>query len=186
MLKIAQVSLLLALVLGFAAPAKASLLLEPVLGFNAGSRLEFEDGKSYSGGGGLGIGGRVGYQNLGFQLGLDYLKSSIDMRDNDIDKNVDMNEWAGFVGFEFPVLLRVYAGYIFSADGQTKSNGNKVELSEGAGTKLGVGFTVLPFLDINVEYRRGTFDETKIGGVKTGKETDYQSYMLAVSLPFTI
>lgn len=168
-------------------PAKAGILIEPLVGFNANSKIDIEDGADASGGMGLGYGGRLGYQNYGFQLGVDYLKSSIDMDDKNFDKNVDMSEWAGFVGFKFPILVKVYAGYIFSATGETKNGvGAKQEFNDGTGMKLGVGTTLLPFLDLNFEYRSGTFSELKTAGVKADKDTDYSAYMLSVSLPFNL
>ena len=184
-MKIAQLFILILAFL-ILSPAKAALLIEPVVGFNASTKAEIEDGDSYSGGVGLGYGGRLGYQNFGFQLGVDYLKSSIDMDEKELKKNVDTTEWAAFVGFEFPVLFRVYAGYIFSAMGESKTDAGKLEFDDGTGAKLGVGTTFLPFIDINFEYRRGTFGKTEIGGTDQDAETDYSAYLISVSLPFTI
>ncbi len=175
--------------------AKAELLIEPVLGYTLNTKLDVKEntplgltGEEYTGGRGPSFGGRLGYQKLGFQVGLDYLNSSIDMDDKDFGKNVSLNEFAGFVGFEFPILLRVYAGYIFSANGETedKASGDKITFKDGSGAKAGVGFTLLPFLDINLEYRRGTFDEWKSGSQKVDSEVDYSAFMLSLSLPFTI
>src|SRR5690606_12288700 len=111
-------------------------------------------GDSYSGGNGGAYGGRLGYQNLGFQLAIDYLNSTIDMGDDDIKSDLKTSEWAAFVGFEFPILFRVYAGYIFSANGETEDANGELDLNKGSGTKVGVGFTGLPFIDINFEYRK--------------------------------
>lgn len=182
--KFAQLGLLMALVFGTVSQAQAGLLVEPVLGYNLATKLDIQDGgEKYSGGRGMGWGGRLGYQNLGFQLGLDYLNSSIDMDDRDLKGDVKMTEWAAFVGFEFPVLLRVYAGYIFAANGEGKNAfGQDVDLKSGSGTKFGVGFTTLPWIDINIEYRSGTFDEMKVGSLK-GPEVNYSSVLLSLSLP---
>lgn len=168
------------------APAKAALLIEPLVGYNVNGKIDIEDGEDYSGGMGVGYGGRLGYQNFGFQLGLDYLNSSLDMDDNDFDKNANVSEWAAFVGFKFPILVKVYAAYIFSANGETESAGSKVKYEDGTGVKLGVGTTILPFLDINLDYRRGTFDNWTSGGTDQNKSVDYSALMLSVSLPFTI
>ncbi len=193
MIKITQLGLLLALVLGFALPAKAALLIEPVVGYSMGGKFDVEDIKDYSGGSGPSFGGRLGYQNFGFQIGLDYLNSNINPDHDDFDSNIKMNEWAAFVGFEFPVLLRAYAGYIFSATGQSTkydlnagAGNQKLELSGGSGLKAGVGFTILPFLDINFEVRQGSFDDNKLGGASFDNKVKYSTYMLGVSLPFTI
>lgn len=167
-------------------PAKAGLLIEPVLGYNIGkvdvSNPSFSK-ENYTG---PSYGGRLGYQNLGFQLGLDYLKSSLNVNDNNFKKDLNVDEWAGFVGFEFPVLLRVYAGYIFSAEADSTVGTNKLTMTGGTGTKFGLGFTGLPFVDINFEYRKGTFDEFKLGATKFADETTYESFMIGISLPFVL
>ena len=185
--------LLLALVLGYSTQSQAALLIEPVVGFNVGTKfdLKFDDSpafnENYSGGKGGAFGGRLGYQNFGFQLGLDYLKSSIDMSTSDIKNNVSLSEWAGFVGYEFPLFLRVYAGYIFSANGSYKNAASQsVDLSKGTGSKLGVGFTGLPFVDINFEYRTGTLNQMSFDGTDYDTETKYSSLMLGLSVPFTL
>ncbi|MBY0517757.1 MAG: porin family protein [Bacteriovoracaceae bacterium] len=181
-----KVSLAIIFTLLFSFAAQADLLIEPAVGFNLGTKFSFEGGSDYTGGKGASYGGRLGYQNLGLQLGLDYLKSSIDMNDSALDKNVDTSEWGAFAGFKFPVLLRVYAGYIFSATGTTKSSGTDVELNKGSGYKAGIGFTGLPFVNINLEYRAGSFSEWKSGTTTNEKSVDYSSIMLGLSLPFTI
>lgn len=190
MKKISQLALLLAFVLGFVSRSEAALLIEPVLGYNITSSFDTASNDILQDdiddkGNGAAFGGRLGYQNLGFQLGVDYLRSNIKF-DDVYDENLSLSEWAVFAGFEFPVLLRIYAGYIFSATGETESEGVKIEFSEGSGMKVGVGFTGLPFIDINVEYRKGTFGEFTVAGIDTGAETDYSAIMLGLSLPFTL
>lgn len=185
MKKFTQLALLLATVLGFASQAQASLLIEPLVGYSVGKyNYEYKeagitdsDDESIQG---LSYGGRLGYQNLGFQLGLDYLASSMDIDGDDFNTT----EWGGFVGFEFPILVRVYAGYVFSGTGKLEGDNDDLNLKGGTGPKLGVGFTLLPFLDINLEYRRITYD-TK--DVDLGEmDADYSATMLSFSLPFTI
>jgi len=184
--KLIQLSLLLALTLGYSFQSQAALLIEPVLGYNVSTKLDIEDVDNYSGGTGAAFGGRLGYQNFGLQVGIDYLRSSIDMHDDVFDKNVTMSEWAGFVGYEFPLFLRVYAGYIFSATGETEMGGLDADFSEGSGTKMGVGFTGLPFVDINFEFRTGKFDKYEASGIELDQEVKYQSIMVGISVPFTI
>jgi hypothetical protein len=166
-------------------PSQAGLLIEPAVGFNVANFQTDSAGYSEEKAAGLSWGGRLGYQNFGFQLGLDYLSSKLSVADDDY-KDLSMNEIAGFVGFEFPVLLRVYAGYILSATGETELSNQKVEFSEGSGMKVGVGFTGLPFVDINFEYRRGTFDKTEVGGSDINSASDYNAFMIGASLPFVL
>jgi hypothetical protein len=167
-------------------PANAGLLIEPVVGF---SSLKFETdnaGSSEEDSTGLSLGGRLGYQNLGLQLGLDYLQSTLSVDDNNY-KDLNMTEFGGFIGFEFPVLLRVYAGYMFSVNGDTKVGGQTVEFTEGSGTKFGLGFTGLPFVDINFEYRKGSFGHYDGGVLGSGDiDTTYSAYMIGLSLPFVL
>lgn len=190
--------LLLFAFLSITIPAHAALLIEPVVGYSMGLKGKVHEAtegaatlseNDFSGGTGPSYGGRLGYQKLGFQVGLDYLKSSIDPSDKKFKGSLDVNEWAAFVGFEFPILFRVYGGYIFSSDatGEYDDGGKTdIDLKSGTGFKAGVGFTLLPFLDINFEYRKGTFTELKAAGIKFDTDVDYNVYMIGLSLPFTI
>jgi hypothetical protein len=169
-------------------PASAGLLIEPLVGFSKGELTLTTDGINKDKGDftGMSYGGRLGYQQLGFQLGLDYLNSNNTIDDGSLDK-ITSSEWGGFVGFEFPVLLRVYAGYIFSATGEGEDDSNNnVDFIDGTGTKFGIGFTGLPFVDINLEYRSVTFGDAEFLGSKIGFEQEYDAYMLSFSLPFVL
>lgn len=188
-MKIAQ---LFILILAFLVikPASAGLLIEPVIGYSLG-KFELDDPSlDEEKATGPSIGGRLGYQNLGFQLGLDYLRSTLNVDDNDYKEDFVSNEFAAFVGFEFPVLLRVYAGYIFAATGESEADfgagKGKIEVSEGSGMKIGVGFTGLPFVDINFEYRKGTFGKTEFGGTDQDVDTNFSAFMIGASLPFVL
>lgn len=174
-------------------PARAGVLIEPLVGYSFGKSEIDVPGSGEDKFNGGSYGGRLGYQKLGFQLGLDYLHSSVELDDNDFKENLTINEFAAFVGFEFPILLRVYAGYIFSANGEAEADyglgdgREKLKFSDGSGFKAGLGFTALPFLDINFEYRKGTFGEYKEGtGAKQDIDTDYNAFMVGVSLPFVL
>lgn len=171
--------LLLVLGLIVGTNAHADLLIEPLVGYSYGNLVNdtSTDGDRVNGNS---YGGRLGYSNLGLQLGLDYLNSNLNVEDDSDD--LKSSEWAGFVGFKFPILFRVYAGYIFSAAGDL---GN-LDFDKGAGPKFGVGFTGLPFINLNLEYRKVTFDETKVGSLELSGDYGYDAYMLSVSLPFTI
>ncbi|MGE3611263.1 MAG: hypothetical protein AB7I27_16845 [Bacteriovoracaceae bacterium] len=181
---------ILAFIIFLSSSVHAGVLIEPVAGYSVGGKFDISDGKNYTGTG-ASYGGRLGYQNLGFQLGLDYLHSSIDLGSDDFDSNLSLDEFGGFVGFEFPILLRAYAGYTFSASGKTKyDNGTTgmkdTEFKKGAGPKFGIGFTGLPFLVINLEYRSGKFSEYEIDGTKQEGDITYSSYLVSVSLPITL
>lgn len=194
-----QFFIFFALVIAAIQASHAAILVEPVVGFNLGARSNFDsysDGSTtlasqeFSGGTGLSYGGRFGYQNFGFQVGLDYLASSLDFDDKDMKDDFNTTEWAAFVGFRFPILLRFYAGYIFSATADSKivdgtGTTQDADFNGGSGFKAGLGWTVLPFVDLNLEYRNVAFDEWKSGGTKLPQDVDYRSFLLSVSLPFT-
>ncbi len=171
--------------LGFVSQSHAALLVEPVIGYSAGTfNGEFSGlladttkdsmkGPSY--------GARLGYQQLGFQLGLDYLASSLTLDGSDLKTS----EFGAFVGFEFPVLFRVYAAYIFSGTGTLSSDGTDTDLKSGTGPKIGVGITLLPFIDFNIEYRTVKYEQLEIAsGVDL--DSDYSAIMVGFSLPFAI
>jgi len=181
-------ALILIVFVTFISQAQAGLLIEPVVGYNLGAKVDTDvDGVGeVSGGTGPSYGGRLGYTTLGLQLGFDYLKSTLAMDDDLVDEDVNLTEMGAFVGFKFPVLLRVYAGYIFSAKADTEVAGSKLEYTDGSGTKVGIGFTGLPFVNINVEYRSGKFDTLESGGVEIDSKATYSSLMLSASLPFDI
>lgn len=153
----------------------AGLLVEPVVGYNFINKVDVDGADDYKTGAGLGYGGRLGWQKSAFQFGLDYLHSDIDMGSGDFDANVSTDEYGAFVGFEFPILFRVYGTYIFSADGETEILNQDVTLNSGTGWKLGVGFTLIPFIDINADYRQIKFDDE-----------DIDAYMLSLSLPLDL
>lgn len=192
-MKVAQLFILILAFL-IIKPADAGLLVEPVVGYSfSKSDMDANTGgvSKDSKGTGASLGGRLGYQNFGFQLGVDYLRSTISNDANQFKSDTTVNEFAGFVGFEFPVLLRVYAGYIFAANGEADYNPGSGEdtlkFQNGTGMKAGIGFTGLPFVDINFEYRKGTFGEYKFGSAMAQEvDTNYSAYMIGISLPFVI
>lgn len=171
--------------------AHATLVVEPLIGHNFAGKAEIHGGgDKYTGINGLGYGGRVGFSKLGFSLMADYLRSNLDMHDGDFSKKLNTNEFAGLVGFRFPILLKVYGGYIFNADGDSRYKGGgggssqSFKLNSGHGMKIGAGWTLFPLLDINLEYRKIQFDDYKVGGSKNSSNVDLSAWMLSVSLPF--
>lgn len=185
-----QFFIFFALVIAAIQASHAAILVEPVLGFTLANKFDSKatsdiTDPSESKGSGLAYGGRLGYQNMGFQLGLDYLHSSVDVDEKDIKSDITTSEWAAFAGFRFPILLRFYAGYIFSGTGDYKASTGNIDLTGGTGYKVGVGWTLLPFIDLNLEYKKTNYDEIKAGGSKLKADLDNSAYLLSISLPFT-
>lgn len=163
------------IVLTYSKISSAGLLVEPVFGFNIAKDVSTND-KDYQSGQGIGYGGRLGYQAGPFQIGGDYLNSSLDMSSSDFDNNLKVQEYGAFVGFEFPILVRTYATYIFSTSGDTKINSEKANLNGGDGFKIGVGFTLIPLLDLNLDYRKLSFND----------DIDFETFMFSFSVPFNL
>jgi hypothetical protein len=163
--------------------AHAGLLIEPLGGWSFNQHLNA--GHKYNSGSGLSYGGRLGWQNAGAQLGVDYLRSSIEMSSNDFKENLDTKEWAAFVGYRFPILFKVYGAYIFNATADTDISNATAKFDNGSGWKVGVGTTILPIFDINIEYREGQYGTGKVGGQSVGGRS-FQAMMLSVSVPFNL
>lgn len=182
----------LALVLGVvfisAQTASAALLLEPHIGYNlSGSGdaggLEYD----YNG---PQLGARVGWQNLGLMLGLDYTRSSFELESKSSSgtSKTDMkrNEIGVFAGYNFPILLRAWGAYYFT--NTMKADNSTSTKYKGNTKELGVGFTGLPFLSINLMYRMVNHDEfeSTAGNGSLNPDLDFKEIVLGVSLPFTL
>src|SRR5262249_2347880 len=133
----------------FVAPAvQAGVLVEPYLGYHTGKVKQ--TGATDITGKGVTFGGRFGYQQMGFSAGLDYMTGKWT---NDATPSADISptDLGFFVGFNFPMMVRVYGVYNFQVKEKVSSSAFNVT-DEGNGIKLGVGFTSLPFVAINLEY----------------------------------
>jgi hypothetical protein len=169
-------------------PAQAAILVEPLIGHNFATQVDGPGGGHYPRGNGLGYGGRIGYQKLGFSVAADYLHSDINMHNSDFDDKLRTNEYAAVVGLRLPILLKLYAGYILNASGISSYSMNgassqSAKFDSGHGYKLGAGWTLFPLVDINLEYRNLTFDNWKLGGVKNNRNVTMGAWMVSVSVP---
>ncbi|NOT77838.1 MAG: hypothetical protein HOP07_02405 [Bacteriovoracaceae bacterium] len=175
----------------FAGAAHASFLIEPHLGYNISGSGERGSGASlskysYSG---LQIGARAGYQVLGFMAGLDFTRSSYTFETkgvaSTVNNDIDKNEVGIFVGYNLPILLRAWATYYFSNTAKYSSSTTE---TSGNTTELGVGFTGLPFMSINLMLRLVNFDEQKTSSttVAISPAIDLTEIVIGVSLPLTL
>lgn len=177
---------LMAVVLGvsfMASASHASLLIEPHIGYNVSGTGESGLDVDYSG---PQYGARLGYQSFGFMLGMDYTKGSGEYESKvggvTTKQDYDTDDIGAFVGYEFPILLRVWGTYYFSSKMELKGGGDY----SGDTKELGVGFTALPFLSLNLMYRLVNHDEVKGGGVTRNVDMDYKEIVVGVSLPFNL
>lgn len=155
--------------------AQADLLIEPYIGYHATGESKSDtdgiDGKDLKGNA---FGGRLGYQNLGFMLGLNFQQGALDVED--ISKDLEYTTYGAFIGFNFPVLLRVWGEYVFSGSGEL----GDVDIDTVGGYRLGVGFTALPFVSINLEMSQPKVE------FKNDADGDFNTYLLSISLPITL
>jgi hypothetical protein len=148
----------------FANTASASFLVEPYLGYQLGSGDRGTTDFSYNA---PTYGARVGYQMLGFMGGIDYSLSSFDLESENTVTNAKSesafkkNQLGVFAGYDFPILLRAWATYYVSAKLENDV-ATPTEYS-GGGYALGVGFSGLPFVSLNVEYKTFSYDEAQVG-----------------------
>lgn len=183
--RFAAAALALGLVsLASAPPAQAGLLVEPYLGYHTGKIKQ--SGNPDSDVKGMSFGGRLGYQQMGVMAGLDYMTGSWTTESSGYKFDVTPTQLGLFVGYSFPMMLRVYGVYSFQADGKIKNGAlNYDQTQKGTGIKLGVGFTVMPLLSLNVEYLSATFTKDKNGN-KLNPEVKNDLFGLTVSVPFDL
>ena len=176
--------LLLSLVL-ISVQSKASLLIEPHVAYQfAGKNDDVVPPTTFSG---TQYGARLGMQTFGLMASVDYTHSSFTVKQTGYaDDNSSRDQIGAFVGYKFPILLRAWGGYYFS-DKTTAQNNNYVS---GNGTEIGVGFTGLPFLSVNLMYRTSNYDTYYAAA--TGSKTTLSSNIktneiaLGVSLPLNL
>jgi hypothetical protein len=172
--------LLLSLAFFLIGPLHASILVEPLVGYNFNFKLGSTKGA------GLSYGGRLGYQSEGgFQIGADYLKSSLTMDDkNFYDDTLEMSETGAFLGYKTDIF-KIYLGIVFSASGSTTLvGGEKMTLEEGSATKLGLGFTGFKYVHINLELKSGKYN--KIEALGLSGSDGYASTLISLSIPLTL
>jgi hypothetical protein len=177
---------LIALAMGFTAhQAHADIMIEPYLGYEFGTQEQDQttgssssEKTTYTT-----LGARLGYHSMiGLWVVADASKSSGKMTSDLYDNNdLDRTSIYGVVGFNLPILFRVWAGYAISNELKLKDDDVKLA---GNGTKFGVGFTGLPFVSINLEMFKQ--DWKKADGDDLSEKYDKfddTSYLLSVSLP---
>lgn len=202
--------LLMAIFLMASTAANALLWVEPYVGYQLSTdkytrtNSGILNGEYETAASGAVYGAKVGISSMGFAGGLHYEMGSLGLGDltsasgatTSLTGDYDTTNIGAFVTFTMLPLVNLTASYYFSAEREITANSNASlvgQKSNGNGFGLGAGFTLLPFISINAEFRMLTFDEeTSAAGVvttyptNTYTATDEQSILLSVSVPFDI
>lgn len=184
-------------VLGFTTTAKAGLMIEPYLGYDSSTlTLEQKSSGTDSGGkiSGIRPGLRLGYTLPVFVwLALDYsMMSSATVAGNTSsgDGKADLSDLFFDVGFNFPILARVWAGVGAMNSGTKKpdSSGAASDLKFDGAIKLGIGFKVFPMVSLNAEYYTMKVKELETSGTKIDIDSTYKTatnngFLISLSVP---
>lgn len=197
--------LLALFLLTFSFSANSAFLLEPFVGY---SLMDADQATAVPRAGeasGLGYGARIGMQFMGLMGGFQYdsamgtdletVQGATTFKDE-----ISRTHMGVFVGYNLPVMLRVWGTYFFSSkvEGEEATSVDAgsdfidaTETLNGSGYGLGVGFTGLPFLSLNLEYRKFEYDEkddsdaTPVTSAIT-PVIETSEIMFSVSFPLTI
>jgi hypothetical protein len=169
--------------------ANASFLIEPHLGYNVSGGVAAWNTVKYDYTSPQ-YGARLGVQFLGLMGGLDYTHSSFTLNATNVllqksSADYTQNELGLFVGYNAPILVRAWVGYYFSNKMTSVANTNNYY--KGKTTELGVGFTPLPLISVNLMYRMLSFDTYHSAADSTLSPTYSPSeIVLGVSVPFNL
>lgn len=180
--------------------ASAGILFEPFVGYNLNGSVENPtDNEDNYDLGGLGYGARLGYNFVGLMVGGAYEANSLS-GDGAIASTANQeatyasSNMGAFIGYQFPVMFRVWATYYLSStlDWEDVSTGaltvNVNAELKGSGYGLGIGYTLLPMVSLNLEYKTFSYDEVTQSGTTEALTNEWDSNMMffSVSVPFEI
>ena len=165
--------ILLAFTFSFSSHATA-IYLEPYLGYHTNAEFKFSGNTESASG--LTYGGRFGGDYMKFIFGLDYMTGSwSSSRNTIVPSNIGL-----FAGYIFPEMMKVYLTYFFDEKYKFSGNNSSVDYG-GTEFKLGLGFTTLPVVTINIEYGFGTLNKSN-GSPMNDVKVSY--FGLVVGVPF--
>lgn len=163
-------------VMGFASVSQADIMIEPYLGYEMGTFGGGTEGKLD----GTQMGLRLAYATpVMLWLGVDGTTTVSATFKPEVGANEGSKRTSLYAvaGVDLPILLRGWVGYGFS----NELKGDESDKLTGTSMKVGVGFTGLPFVSLNLEYLKETFNE--VGGLSLPEDITNDAYVLSVSLP---
>lgn len=137
------------------------------------------------------FGSRLGYGIIPMvSFGLDFAKGMGDGETNtgNVEYDTDTTELGAYAKVTAPLLIQAYVGYLFSATNDIEYANTAFADQEysGNGYKVGIGWTGLPFLVVNFEYKSITYDEFEDSSGTTEIDTDYETYGVNLSFPLSL
>ena len=180
----------------WAGTSRAGLYLEPYVGYGTGkdsynfvqtspsSATVVSDINSKN----MNYGGKVGYSFSMLALGADYMAESSGKATGSSvlpDETYTGSYIGAFVNLGLP-FVKVSGTYFLSASAKN-DDGSGVATFKGSGYKVGLGFTFLPLIAINVDYYVINFDKIDSpGSTFTSFKDDHKMTMVSVSLPINL
>ena len=168
----------------FAEETRAGTLLEPWVGMHLNSNMDssaLSEKKDVSN---SAVGGRLGFQNLGFMVGLAAKKGTFKIDDVTTNDELEYIQYGIFAGYDFPILLRVWVESILGGSGAT--NDSKGEYTSVSGSNIGIGYKAFPFVSINFEVGNATYKKYEFDdGTTNDLSSKFSTYLLSVSIPIT-
>ena len=156
----------------------AGLLIDPYIGYGQyRSTADFAKERSEAAGV-TALGSRLGYSFILVSAGLDY---QVLETEDVFEEEASITNLSAFVGVDLPILFRFWAEYFFSSNIDSNESGVDYGFKDGYG--LGVGFTGLPFVSLNLELENLNY-ELEVGNT----DFDYSvvQTVFSVSLPLDL
>lgn len=166
--------------------ASAAFYLEPFAGVILNSKYKSTvDEGTLSG---SQVGARIGWTNMGLSLGLDGRRSAMKLETETIgleDSDYTATQSGFFIGYEFPILFRVWANYVFSSEASDNDDSSN-KFKGGGGYNFGIGYKPLPFISINLEMFTLNYKTYENALGETNVDFKSSGMLLGVSIPVSI
>lgn len=166
----------------------AKALIEPHVAYNVSASTSGQaTTQTYTG---IQYGAKfIYYQKLlGFNAGLDYTRSSYDLKTSGgmTQEGYVRNEYGGTIGYNFANLYRGWVTYYFS----NKSELGSGTYHDGNTIELGFGYQLTPSVSLNGGYRMVTFTEVRSGTgsnvAQLSENLKFNEIVVGISFPYLL
>ncbi len=162
----------------------AGILIEPYAGYTSltssgtleisGTEGEIEESTLD----GMVYGGRLGVGISNFGIGVDYSQAPQ-------DSGSDLTNIGAFGMVSF-LNLRFWGTYIFSSEiGVEIDTNNETGTFKGNGVKVGLGWSIVPFVSLNAEYMMINNSKEDLNTI-TAVDQDLKGFLVSLSFPFVL